>query len=72
MSEVELLAFRMTPSRALEGATDESQALVPNWSRSNLMWQTRLPGSVRTIGSIAVHVASCKVMYANYASRTDG
>lgn len=31
------------------------------------MWTARLPESLRTIGEIALHVGSCKVMYTDYA-----
>ena len=70
MAEVDLLVYLM--DEAFQGpgivASNESQALMPNLATVEpSMWQARLPGSVRTIGSIAVHVAGCKVMYANHA-----
>jgi uncharacterized damage-inducible protein DinB len=70
MSQVDLLRYLMEDafSGAASQATDESQALMPNLETVEPdMWQARLSGSIRTIGSIAVHVASCKIMYANYA-----
>jgi uncharacterized damage-inducible protein DinB len=73
MAAVDLLAYLMEDAFSGAGSetTDESQALMPNLeSVEPGMWQARLPGTVRTIGSIAVHVASCKVMYANYAFET--
>jgi len=46
----------------------EFHSLVGNLSSADeAMWQTPLPGSLRTIGEIALHVGSSKVMYENYA-----
>ncbi len=70
MSEIDLLTYLMDEAFAGPGieASNESQALLPNLATvDTAKWRARLPGSVRTIGSIAVHVASCKVMYANHA-----
>ena len=70
MSAIDLLRYLMDDAFSGSGnePRDESQALMPNLeSVEPAMWQARLPGSVRTIGSIAVHVASCKVIYANHA-----
>jgi hypothetical protein len=49
---------------------DESQALLQNLATvREEWWRARPAGATRTIESIAVHVGSCKVMYADYAFR---
>lgn len=70
MSEVSLLVYLM--DEAFEGVgieqSNESQSLVGNLAGvDEQMWRARLSGSVRTIESIALHVGSCKVMYADHA-----
>ena len=70
MSEIDLLTYLMDEAFAGPGieASNESQALLPNLATVDAtMWRARLPGSVRTIESIALHVGSCKVMYADHA-----
>ncbi|HEY8167257.1 MAG TPA: DinB family protein [Candidatus Limnocylindrales bacterium] len=70
MSAVALLRYLMDEAfdgRGIE-ASNEAQSLMANLATVEQgHWQVRLPGSVRTIGSIAVHVGSCKVMYADHA-----
>ena len=49
---------------------DESQALLQNLATVPAdMWRVLPPGASRSIESIALHVGSCKVMYADYAFR---
>ena len=57
----------------LDQAFDRSEfhSLVRNLSEvDEEMWHARLPESVRTIGEIALHVGSCKVMYRDHAFGT--
>lgn len=68
-----LLVYLM--DEAFEGVgieqSNESQSLMANLAAvGEEMWRARLPGSVRTIESIALHVGSCKVMYADHAFRS--
>jgi hypothetical protein len=50
------------------GETDESQALLSNLGTvRDEWWQATPAGATRTIESITLHVASCKVMYDDYA-----
>lgn len=70
MSKVGLLVYLM--DEAFEGVgieeSNESQSLMANLAGvDDARWRARLPGSVRTIESIALHVGSCKVMYADHA-----
>jgi uncharacterized damage-inducible protein DinB len=49
---------------------DESQALLQNLATvQEDMWRALPPGASRSIESIALHIGSCKVMYADYAFR---
>jgi uncharacterized damage-inducible protein DinB len=49
---------------------DESQALLQNLASVPAgAWRALPPGASRSIESIALHVGSCKVMYADYAFR---
>ena len=53
--------------RRSKGCT-ESQSLMANLATvDETVWRARLPGTVRTIESIALHVGGCKVMYPEYA-----
>jgi uncharacterized damage-inducible protein DinB len=73
VTEVALLAYLMDDAFQGGGieASGESQALLINLgSVSEDMWHRRLPGCVRTIASIALHVGGCKVMYADHAFGT--
>ncbi len=67
MSERSLLVYLM--DHAFEAG--EFHGLMGNLrSVDEAMWATPLPGSVRTIGEIALHVGSSKVMYTDYAFAT--
>jgi len=61
----DLLAYLM--DHAFENG--EFHSLMGNLSTvdDDTMWKARLPGSLRTIGEIALHVGSSKVMYTDYA-----
>ncbi len=49
---------------------DESQALLQNLATvAEDMWRVLPPGASRSTESIALHVGSCTVMYAEYAFR---
>src|SRR5918997_1429946 len=64
MRDIDLMVYLL--DQAFEGG--EYQSLMGNLDEvDESMWQKPLPESVRTIGEIALHVASCKVMYADYA-----
>src|SRR6188474_1219636 len=64
MSEPRLLVYLM--DHAFE--TDEFHSLMGNLrSVDEAMWTQPLPNSLRTIGEIALHVGSSKVMYTDYA-----
>lgn len=53
--------------RGLE-ESNESQALLTNLATvSETEWRATVPGATRTIESMVLHVAACKVMYADYA-----
>jgi hypothetical protein len=70
MGAIELLAWLM--DEAFEGAglerSNEAQSLMANLATvTDDQWRARLPGSTRTIESIALHVAGAKRMYANHA-----
>jgi uncharacterized damage-inducible protein DinB len=70
MSQVDAFRYLMDQAFSAPGSepSDEYQALLPNLASVDpALWQARLPGTVRTVGSIAIHVAACKVMYADYA-----
>jgi uncharacterized damage-inducible protein DinB len=48
--------------------SNESQALLTNLaSVTEAEWLARPPGVTRTIESMVLHVAGCKIMYADYA-----
>ncbi|HYF12022.1 MAG TPA: DinB family protein [Actinomycetota bacterium] len=48
--------------------TNETQSLLGNLRTVGKdSWRTPPPGGSRTIASIVLHIASCKVMYADYA-----
>jgi uncharacterized damage-inducible protein DinB len=48
--------------------SNESQALLTNLATvSEAEWRALPPGATRTIESMALHVAACKVMYDDYA-----
>ena len=48
--------------------SNESQALLTNLATvSEAQWRATVPGATRTIESMALHVAACKIMYADYA-----
>jgi uncharacterized damage-inducible protein DinB len=64
---VETIAYLL--DQAFEGS--EFHSLIGNLSAVDTeMWHARLPESVRTIGEIALHVGSCKVMYRDHAFGT--
>ena len=64
MSGRDLLAYLM--DHAFESG--EFHSLMGNLSSVDAkMWNARLPESLRTIGEIAMHVGSSKVMYTDYA-----
>jgi uncharacterized damage-inducible protein DinB len=64
MSDRDLLAYLM--DHAFRGG--EFHSLMGNLSTVDAeMWNARLPQSLRTIGEIAMHVGSSKVMYTDYA-----
>lgn len=64
MGDRDLLAYLM--DHAFEGG--EFHSLMGNLSTvDETMWSARLPESLRTIGEIALHVGSSKVMYTDYA-----
>lgn len=53
--------------RGLE-KSNESQALLTNLATvDDTTWRARPPGATRTIESMVLHVAACKIMYADYA-----
>lgn len=67
---VETLLFLL--DEAFEGGgieeSGESQALMTNLRTvDEAAWRARPPGVARSIESMALHVGSCKVMYADYA-----
>ena len=48
--------------------SNESQALLTNLATvSEADWRASVPGATRTIESMVLHVAACKVMYDDYA-----
>ena len=48
--------------------SNESQALLTNLTTvTEADWGATVPGATRTIGSMVLHVAACKIMYADYA-----
>jgi hypothetical protein len=64
MSEPNLIVYLM--DQAFDGG--DFHSLLGNLTGvDDSMWRARLPGSVRTIGEIALHVGSSKAMYADYA-----
>lgn len=64
MSDRDLLAYLL--DHAFDGS--EFHSLMGNLSTvDESMWSARLPESLRTIGEIALHVGSSKVMYTDYA-----
>lgn len=75
MGEIDLLVYLMDEAFGVRGIeeSNESQSLMANLATvGESMWRARLPGSVRTIESIALHVGGCKVMYADHAFGTRG
>lgn len=75
MGEIDLLMYLMDEAFAGQGIeeSNESQSLMTNLATvDEAMWRARLPGSVRTIESIALHIGGCKVMYADHAFGTRG
>jgi uncharacterized damage-inducible protein DinB len=70
VTAVELLAYLMDEAFAGTGIEEsrEAQSLIANLRDvDDDMWRARLPGSIRTIESIVLHVGSCKVMYRDHA-----
>jgi len=70
VSSVELLAYLM--NEAFEGRgieeSNESQSLMANLATvDEAAWREQVAEATRTIESIALHVGSCKVMYADHA-----
>lgn len=64
MSQRDLLAYLM--DQAFDG--NEFHSLMGNLAAVDAsMWTRRLPNSLRTIGEIAMHVGSSKVMYTDHA-----
>lgn len=64
MSQRDLLAYLM--DQAFDG--NEFHSLMGNLATVDAsMWTRRLPNSLRTIGEIAMHVGSSKVMYTDHA-----
>jgi uncharacterized damage-inducible protein DinB len=50
------------------GASNESQALIPNLATvPDDAWRALPGGAARSVESIALHVGACKVMYDDYA-----
>jgi hypothetical protein len=48
--------------------SNESQALMTNLATvTEAEWRATVPGATRTIESMVLHVAACKIMYADYA-----
>ena len=48
--------------------SNESQALLTNLATvTDAEWRATVPGATRTIESMVLHVAACKVMYDDYA-----
>ena len=48
--------------------SNESQALLTNLATvTEADWGATVPGATRTIESMVLHVAACKIMYADYA-----
>jgi uncharacterized damage-inducible protein DinB len=48
--------------------TNEAQSLLVNLATvGESQWHAIPPGGIRTIGSVALHVGTCKVMYDEYA-----
>ena len=48
--------------------SNESQALLANLATvDEAIWRTKVPGAVRTIESMVLHVGACKIMYDDYA-----
>lgn len=65
-------AFLYLLDEAFEGRgleeSNESQALLTNLATvTGAEWRATLPGVTRTIESMVLHVAACKIMYADYA-----
>ena len=70
MDAIEILAWLMDDAFAGAGmeTSNEAQSLLANLATvTDREWRSRVPGSVRTIESIALHVAGAKRMYANHA-----
>src|SRR3712207_1076488 len=67
LDEVVFLMEEAFRGRGIED-TDETQSLLGNLATvDDTTWNAAPPGGSRTIASIALHVGSCKVMYAEYA-----
>jgi uncharacterized damage-inducible protein DinB len=48
--------------------SNESQALLANLATvDEAIWRANVPGAVRTIESMVLHVGACKIMYDDYA-----
>ena len=65
-------AYRFLLDEAFEGRgleeSNESQALLTNLATvTGAEWRALPSGATRTIESMVLHVAACKIMYADYA-----
>jgi uncharacterized damage-inducible protein DinB len=48
--------------------SNESQALMANVATvDEAIWRAKVPGAIRTIESMVLHVGACKIMYDDYA-----
>lgn len=72
MAERALATLLYLLDEAFEGRgieeSNESQALLTNLATvTEAEWRATVPGATRTIESMVLHVAACKIMYADYA-----
>ena len=70
MNGIEFLVYLMDDAFGDADLEDPTahQSLMGNLGDvDETMWRARLPESIRTIESIALHVGSCKVMYRDHA-----
>lgn len=67
VAELRYLLDEAFEGRGIE-ESNESQALLTNLATvTHDEWRALPPGATRTIESMVLHVAGCKVMYADYA-----
>ena len=72
MPQPAIVALLDLVDEAFEGRgieeSNESQALLTNLATvTEAEWRATVPDATRTIESMVLHVAACKVMYADYA-----